>query len=60
MLSDDSVATIEQWWAADLGCSVEDLRGDQLLVTRQGGRSVFVLACWSTPSNEGRASPPTL
>lgn len=44
MLSDDSVATIEHWWAADLGCTVEDMRGDQLLVTRQGGRSVFVLA----------------
>ena len=44
MLSDDSVAAIEHWWAADLGCTVDELRGDQLVVTRQDGRSVFVLA----------------
>jgi GNAT superfamily N-acetyltransferase len=43
-LSDESIATIEAYWSADLGCSRDELREDQLVVTRQDGPSIFVFA----------------
>lgn len=45
MLADQSIAVIERFWAADLNCSVEDLRGEQVIVTRRsGGPGVFIFA----------------
>jgi hypothetical protein len=44
MLSQESIASIERYWAADLDCTVEELRGEQIAVTRQGGPSVFIFA----------------
>jgi GNAT superfamily N-acetyltransferase len=43
MLRDDSLATIERFWAGDLGCSVEDLRRDEIVATR-AGRGIFIFA----------------
>lgn len=43
MLTDESVAVIEQFWAADHGCSVEALRRDEIVVTPHG-RGIFI---WS-------------
>jgi hypothetical protein len=43
-LTDESIATIEAYWSLDLSCDVGDLRGEQLAVTRQDGRSLFVFA----------------
>jgi GNAT superfamily N-acetyltransferase len=43
-LTDESIATIEAYWSADLGCGIDDLRDGQLVVTRQDGPSVFVFA----------------
>jgi len=45
MLSDESIAVLERFWAADLDCKVEDLRGEKVIVTRRsGGPGVFILA----------------
>ena len=45
MLAEQSIAVIERFWAADLNCSVEDLRGEQVIVTRRsGGPGVFIFA----------------
>lgn len=44
MLSAESLATIEQFWAADLGCTVDDLRRDEIVVTRGGGDGIFMLS----------------
>jgi hypothetical protein len=45
MLAEQSIAVIERFWAADLKCSVEDLRGEQVIVTRRsGGPGVFIFA----------------
>jgi GNAT superfamily N-acetyltransferase len=43
-LTPESLATIEQYWAGDLGCRVEDLRGEQLVATRQTGPGIFIFA----------------
>jgi GNAT superfamily N-acetyltransferase len=43
-LTDESIATIEAYWSTDLGCSIDDLHSDQLVMTRQEGPSIFVFA----------------
>lgn len=43
MLTDESVAVIERFWAADFGCSVEELRRDEVVATRHDG-GIFVFS----------------
>ena len=44
MLAAESIAAIERFWAADLGCTIEDLRREQVVVTRQDSPSIFIFA----------------
>jgi hypothetical protein len=45
MLAEQSIAVIERFWAADMNCNVDDLRGEQVIVTRRsGGPGVFIFA----------------
>src|SRR4051812_26577879 len=45
VLAEHSIAVVERFWAADLNCRVEDLRGEQVIVTRRsGGPGVFIFA----------------
>src|SRR4051812_1016419 len=43
MLTAASVATIEAHWAAFLGCTVEELRGQDIVVPHRG-RGIFILS----------------
>lgn len=44
MLKPDSREAIERYWAAALGCAVEEPHRQQLLVTRRDGPSLLLLA----------------
>lgn len=45
VLAEQSIAVVERFWAADLNCTVEDLRGEQVIVTRRsGGPGIFIFA----------------
>jgi GNAT superfamily N-acetyltransferase len=45
MLTEQSIDVIERFWASDLNCRLEDLRGEKVIVTRRsGGPGVFILA----------------
>ena len=45
MLAEQSIAVVERFWASDLNCTVEDLRGEQVIVTRRsGGPGIFIFA----------------
>ena len=43
MLSDESVAAIDAHWAADFGCTVEELRGQDAVVSHNG-HGIFILS----------------
>jgi ribosomal protein S18 acetylase RimI-like enzyme len=43
MLTDESVAVIERFWAADHGCTVEELRRDEIVATPHG-RGIFIFS----------------
>jgi GNAT superfamily N-acetyltransferase len=43
MISDESIATVERFWAADLGCTVAKLRGDEVVATRHDG-NIFIFS----------------
>jgi len=42
-LSEATLAAVDAFWAADLGCSVAELRSPDAIVTRQG-RGIFILS----------------
>jgi len=44
MLADESIASIERFWAADLGCAIDDLRREQIVITRPDTPSIFIFA----------------
>jgi GNAT superfamily N-acetyltransferase len=44
VLTNESLAAIDAYWAGDLGCDLDQLRGGELVVTRGGGASIFVFA----------------
>jgi GNAT superfamily N-acetyltransferase len=44
MLADESIASIERFWASDLGCTIEDLRREQIVITRTDSPSLFIFA----------------
>ena len=43
MLTAASLATVEAHWAAFLGCTIEELRGQDIVVP-QRGRGIFILS----------------
>lgn len=44
MLADETIAIVERFWAEDLGCTVDELRGDEVVATRWSDGNIFIFS----------------